>query len=171
MDQKCRSNAERDDIGKRIEFPSEGTFAPAHASDPSVEQIEDAGQEDEQQSVTYFGITFGQVGFNDVGERHKATEEISCRHEVGQEIDFDPRVGLRRRRLLLNFPDHSRLRKQRIIFCAIIAIAPRHAQQTSHRKQDRIKLNGWPWTVIVFNHSGIRDSDADRSSTGREVCV
>ena len=49
MHQKRRGHAEGDDVGQRIELATERAFGPAHARHPAVEQIEDAGQQNEEE--------------------------------------------------------------------------------------------------------------------------
>ena len=42
-----RRNTERDYVGKRIELPAKGTLIPAKPGKTAVEQIEDAGEQDQ----------------------------------------------------------------------------------------------------------------------------
>jgi hypothetical protein len=47
MHQKRRRGAEGNQIGQGIEFPAKGAFDAAHAGQAAIEQIENAGQQDE----------------------------------------------------------------------------------------------------------------------------
>jgi hypothetical protein len=47
--QKRRRDAERNQVGQRIEFAAKRAFVPAHARDAAVEQIENAREQNERQ--------------------------------------------------------------------------------------------------------------------------
>src|SRR4051812_5937281 len=93
MDQESGRGSKRYQISQRVEFASEGAFRAPHASDPSIQQIEDAGQKN-QEERPFDGMikTVARHRFDNPGQRQEAAEKISCRHEIREEIDFKLRT-------------------------------------------------------------------------------
>src|SRR5438270_404740 len=102
MNQKGGRHAERNEISERIEFAAERTFNAAHPSDTPIEQIENAGQQDESEGdLDVMIIAGGDVRLDNSCQRDEAAEKISGGEEVRQEIDFEFGFGgirIRRRR-------------------------------------------------------------------------
>ena len=100
MNQESGRRAEGNQVGQGIKFPAEIAFHSAHARQTAVEQVENAGQQDERQRQFDFQKGAGvelAIGadfrLHDLGQRHKAAEQISRRHQVGQKINFQLRLG------------------------------------------------------------------------------
>ena len=87
MHQERRRGAEGNQVRQRIKFAAERAFRAAHARHPAVEQIEDAGQQDEAERHLDLAKIVGSrgVGLHDLRQRHKAAEEVARRQQVGQE--------------------------------------------------------------------------------------
>ncbi len=108
MDHEGWGCAEGDDIRQRIELPAERAFVAAEAGDPAIEEVEDAGEDDEEDGVAdaVGEVRGGEVGFDDFGEGEEAAEEISGGEEVGEEVDFQ--LGRFRRGCGLTFAGDCR---------------------------------------------------------------
>lgn len=91
MHHESGCGAEGDDIGEGIEFAAEGAFIAAEAGDSAVEQVEHAGEDDEEDGVpdTVGKIGGGEVGFDDFSEGEEAAEQVACGEEVWEEVDFE----------------------------------------------------------------------------------
>ena len=94
MHQKRGGHAKGNQIGQRIEFPAERALDAAHPRHPPVEQVEDAGQENEtERDFDRVKIPVREVGLHDLGQGYEPAEEIAGRQEVREEIDFELRLG------------------------------------------------------------------------------
>ena len=96
MDQEGRRHPERDQVGQRIELAAERALHAAHSRDAAIEQIEDAGQQDETQRDRDFlvEIPLINVCLDDFCQRHEAAEKIPGGEQVRKEIDFDFPFGV-----------------------------------------------------------------------------
>ena len=102
VDQKRRRRAEGNDVGQRIKFAPERTFITAHPGDATIEQVEETGQDDKENSVAddVVEIGGGNVRLDDPCERKEAAEEVAGRQQIGQQINLEPGgLGFGRRRL------------------------------------------------------------------------
>ena len=89
VDQKSGRYAERDQVGQRIKFASERTFHAPHPRHPPVEQIENAGQQNETESdFDLLKVPARDVRFDNFGQRHETAEEVARREQVRQKVDF-----------------------------------------------------------------------------------
>ena len=92
VDQKRRRRAERNDVGQRVKFAPERTFIAAQPGDAAVQQVEEAGQDDEKNGVAddVVEIRGGDVRLDDPRQREKAAEEVAGGQQIGQQINFEP---------------------------------------------------------------------------------
>src|SRR6185436_5926895 len=120
MDEEGRRCSERNNVGQRIKFAAERTLPAAHAGNATFEQIENTGEKNEKQCLPDVAVTLREVRFDNFCERNETAEEIPGGHQVWQKIDFDARIRLRSRRLLLRFPDHNHRLTIAITFCATL---------------------------------------------------
>lgn len=90
MDEKGRRNTERDQVRQGVKLTSKRALGPAHARNAPVQEIENASQENEEERVPNDRrkVSRRNVGFNNLRQRHKATEQIARRHQVRQEVNL-----------------------------------------------------------------------------------
>ena len=94
VDQESRRDAEGNEVGKRIEFAPEWAFDAAHAGHAAIEQIKNAGQQDEHQAqFDLLEVAGREVGLDDFGQGDKAAEEVAGGEEVGQKVNLELRLG------------------------------------------------------------------------------
>src|SRR5207244_2777052 len=94
MHQKSRSRAKGNQVRQRIELATERTFHPAHPGDAPVEQIKNAGQQNETKSQPdVVKLAVLDIRLDDFGQRHETAEQISRREEVRQKINFQLAIG------------------------------------------------------------------------------
>ena len=85
-------HAEGHNVGQRIKFAPEGTFVPPEAREAPVEQIENAGPEDEPDRGmdlprgTQSGIHLDDR-VEDIKHRGESAEQVARGHEIGQEVN------------------------------------------------------------------------------------
>ena len=90
MHQKRGRDAERNQVRQRIKFTPERTVRAAQPRHPAVEQVKNAGQQNEGEGELDLGeieIT-RRIGFDDFGQRHEAAKQVARRQQVRQEINF-----------------------------------------------------------------------------------
>src|SRR6185503_6970317 len=92
VDQKRRRRAKRNDVRQRIEFAPERTFITAHPGDTTIEQVEEAGQDDEENGVANVVVEIGiaDVCLDDPCQRQKAAEEVAGGQQIRQQINLEP---------------------------------------------------------------------------------
>src|ERR1043166_5949294 len=102
MHQESRRRAEGDEVSQGIEFASEGALNAAHPRDPSVQQIENAGQQNESEGdFDWLKISIRNVSLDNFCQRHEPAKQVPGGQQIRQKINLD--FGLERvvgRRLL-----------------------------------------------------------------------
>src|SRR4029453_4045159 len=88
VDKQRRRYPEGNDIGQRIEFSSEWTLVTTEPGQPAIEQVENAGRENEPDGVVKIGGRLEKIGLLraiiDSQHRGKSAEEVARRHQVRQ---------------------------------------------------------------------------------------
>ena len=94
MHQEGRRRPERDQVRQRIELAPKRAFHAAHPRHPAVKQVKDARQQDEpERHLDLLKIAAGNVGFDDLGQRHEPAEQVARRQQVRQEVDLQLRLA------------------------------------------------------------------------------
>jgi hypothetical protein len=85
MQEQCRRDPERHEVGERVELAAEGAAAPAAAGEIPVDRVEHRrdGDGDERPAEAAVG---------DEHQRHDTGHEARARHDV-REIDELPHAG------------------------------------------------------------------------------
>src|SRR5665213_1420950 len=90
LDEKRGRDAERNQIGKRIEFASKRTFHAAHARDAAVEQVENARKQNKRERELDLREIIVRPGnrIHDFCQCDKAAEQVSSRQQIRQKINL-----------------------------------------------------------------------------------
>src|ERR1041385_1583828 len=89
MHEEGRSGAERNQISQRIEFPPKRALDATHPRDAAIEEVKDAGKQNEPES-DFDGaiVSVCHIRFDDFGQRDETAKEVSRRKEVRQKINL-----------------------------------------------------------------------------------
>src|SRR5207247_1989682 len=92
VNEQSRGDAEGDEIGQGIELAAKGALVTAEPGEPSIEQVENAGGQNEPDGVVEIGGGFPEIDLAraiiDAQDGREAAEEVACGHEIGQEINL-----------------------------------------------------------------------------------
>lgn len=93
VNEQGRSEAEGDDVGQGIKFPTEGAFMSAQARQSPIKQIENTGSEHESNRLVILGhghvsLCGNQSGLDDCHHGGESAEKIPGGHQIRQKIDF-----------------------------------------------------------------------------------
>ena len=94
IDHQGRRQSEGNNIGERIEFSPERTVVAPKPGQPSVQNVEDTGTQNEpdrEMEKLGGGVRIGgleQRALHNLERRGESAEQIPRRHQVRQEIDF-----------------------------------------------------------------------------------
>ena len=91
-DEQGGGDAEGDDIGQGVELPAKGAFMAAKAGEAAIEHVENQSPQDPEQAGFVRGnpvpvfSRLHEATLDDLENGHEAAEEVSGRHETGEEI-------------------------------------------------------------------------------------
>ena len=91
-------DAEGDNVGERIEFATEGALVSSEASEATVENIEDKGSENPEETgfvgldPVVFGRGLEKAALNNLKDGHETAEEISSGHDTRKQVSH-PAAG------------------------------------------------------------------------------
>src|ERR1041385_8908711 len=98
MHEKRGRDAKGNKIRERIEFAAKWTFDASHPGNTPIEQIKNAGEQnetegDENRSVIHDTVRIWfELGLDNFSERDEAAEQIGRREEIRQKINFQLRL-------------------------------------------------------------------------------